>query len=186
MVHPRTEALLAWPTTLPITAQSRLSLGIPQLDEMLRGGILARSTTMLVGATGSGKTLLGLHFLATGALENQAGLYFGFYEPPAHLISLADQVGLDFSGRTSSGLIEILWHPPVESDLDSLAGRLLQAVRHRQVQCLFIDKLDGFVQVATYPERLSHCFTALLNELRALGVTTLFSVQTPNLFGPPI
>jgi KaiC/GvpD/RAD55 family RecA-like ATPase len=44
----------------------RYSSGIPQLDQMLGGGYLPGSMTMVVGATGVGKTQLGMSFIHQG------------------------------------------------------------------------------------------------------------------------
>ena len=54
---------------------SRLSTGLPQLDEMLGGGLLPGTLTVVIGATGIGKTQLGLHFAHAGrAQEGEAGI----------------------------------------------------------------------------------------------------------------
>ena len=49
---------------------------------MLRGGLRAGSITMLLGSSGSGKTLLGMQFLSEGLKRGERGVYFGFYEHP--------------------------------------------------------------------------------------------------------
>src|SRR5262245_27996395 len=45
---------------------SRLQTGIPALDQLLGGGLLPGTLTVVAGATGIGKTQLGLHFSQTG------------------------------------------------------------------------------------------------------------------------
>lgn len=45
----------------------RCSSGLPLLDRALGGGFLPGSMTMLIGATGIGKTQLGIHFCHAGA-----------------------------------------------------------------------------------------------------------------------
>jgi hypothetical protein len=67
---------------------------------------VSRSTCLLdsfLGAPGSGKTLLGTHFLAAGARQGQRGLHFGFYETPIRLLDKARQVGLDLSTFSADG-----------------------------------------------------------------------------------
>ena len=49
----------------------RLLTGIPRLDELLGGGLLPGTLTVVVGATGIGKTQLGLQFARAGL--DQAG-----------------------------------------------------------------------------------------------------------------
>ena len=63
-VFPRWEAVHSRAAEAVPDPDSRLSLGIPRLDAMCGGGLLRLSTTVLLGSPGSGKTLLGLNFLA--------------------------------------------------------------------------------------------------------------------------
>jgi circadian clock protein KaiC len=149
---------------------------------MLDGGVLSSSTTMVQGPPGCGKTLLGLHFLAAGARAGEAGVHFGFYETPTRLLDKAAQVGLALSAFTTDGLLDIVWQSPLEEILDVLAERVLAAVQRHQARRLVIDGLNGFQSAAVYPERLTRFFTALSHELRRLGVTTLFTVETHTLY----
>jgi KaiC/GvpD/RAD55 family RecA-like ATPase len=56
---------------------SRLGTGIPRLDELLGGGLLPGTLTVVLGATGIGKTQLGLQFAAHGARdEGRRGVIF--------------------------------------------------------------------------------------------------------------
>jgi circadian clock protein KaiC len=186
MVYPRTEALVALPP--PPLAAPRVRLGFANagLDEMTRGGPFARSCTMLLGAPGSGKTLLGLQFLAAGARRGEQGLYFGFDEPAEWLVAKADAVGLGFSEHVAAQRIDLVWQAPLDSLLDELAERLLARVRARQVRRLFIDGLSGLEHAQPYPEHMFAFFTGLVLQLRALGVTTVFSVEVGQLIGSEI
>jgi len=186
VVYPRTEALLASPQAIATVDRERMDFGLPNLDAMLQGGLLSNSTTMILGAPGSGKTLLGTHFLAAGAQQGQPGLHFGFYETPTRLLDKAQQVGLDLTSFNADGLLEIVWQSPLEEILDALAERLLAAVQQRQVRRLFIDGLNGFQAAAVYPERMGRFLTALTHELRRLNVTTVFSMETRDLFVPTL
>lgn len=56
---------------------SRVSTGLPRLDEMLGGGLLPGTLAVVYGATGIGKTHLGLTFAHHGRAEDRApGLIF--------------------------------------------------------------------------------------------------------------
>lgn len=55
----------------------RFSTGIPALDEMLGGGLVPGTMTVVAGATGIGKTQLGLQFAQAGrAQEGEPGILF--------------------------------------------------------------------------------------------------------------
>jgi circadian clock protein KaiC len=52
------------------------------------------------------------------------------------------------------------------------------------VKRLFVDGLNAFQSASVEPVRLSQWLTALVNELRVLGVTTVFSLVVPDLIAP--
>lgn len=59
------------------TIPDRLGTGVPQLDALLGGGLLPGTLTVVLGATGIGKTQLGLQFAAQGAREEgERGILF--------------------------------------------------------------------------------------------------------------
>ncbi|QAT86479.1 circadian clock family protein KaiC [Corallococcus coralloides] len=188
VIHPRTEVQFAHPAAEGREDRIRMPFGIPRLDEALRGGVLSGSTTLLLGAPGTGKTLLGLHFLLEGARAGQPGVYFGFFETPPRLIEKAEGTGMgDLKKYVDEGLIEIQWQPPLEHNMDSLAERLLERIEERKVNRLrlFIDGVSGFRSAAVYPDRLGRFFSALTHQLRMMDVTTLYSDETP-LFSPGV
>jgi len=186
VVYPRTEALLARPSRPdPGVGDERASSGVDRLDAMLGGGLPAGSTTMLMGPSGVGKTTLGLQFLARCS-EAEPGLLFGFYETPARLGAKADEVCRPLRGLLDSGAVEMLWQPPTDGLLDAYGKQLLDAVRRRSVRRLFIDGLGGFQSADNVPGRMGPYLTTLMNELRVLGVTTVCTLEVPDIIGPNI
>lgn len=184
-VYPRLEAQLAYPSENDDIAAGRVACGIKGLDELIGGGLPSGSTTLLFGPTGSGKTSFGLSYLS-GASADEPAMHFGFYETQSRLKLKAKSLGIDLETPLASGALSIIWHPMTENLLDKLGHELLEAVRQRHVKRLFIDGLAGFERAAVYPPRLVEFFTALTNELRALGVTTVASWELRELFGPTV
>jgi circadian clock protein KaiC len=181
-VHPRTESRRGLvPVDLDPALVSVLPFGIPGLDRSLAGGLRSDATTLILGAPGSGKTILGLSFLAAGATAGQPGLYFGFFEPPGILRRKADAVGLGLSDHTKSGVLELMWQSSRATAADASAERLLSAVRERGVRRLFVDGLDGFQDSLVHAGRTRLFFGALCDELRSMGVAVVVSQQTASL-----
>ena len=55
----------------------RQSTGLPQLDALLGGGLLPGTLTVVLGATGIGKTQLGIHYTQAGQVqEGERGVLF--------------------------------------------------------------------------------------------------------------
>lgn len=159
----------------------RLGTGIAALDRLLGGGLAYSSTTLFLGSSGSGKTILGLHYLAAGAQVGERGLLFGFFENPTEVIHKANRLGLGFDQLCERGDVTLLWQPAAEQILDALSERLLSTVRERGIKRLFIDGLVGFKE-ADHSERLAGFFAVLAAELAVLGVTTIITEETRELF----
>jgi circadian clock protein KaiC len=168
-----------------VISDGKIAVGIPGFDKMVRGGLPIATTTGLIGASGIGKTTFGLHWLSESS-PSEPGLMFGFYETPERLCVKGKQLGLELGNAVDRGDLELLWQPQRENILDELAHRMLGAVRRRKVKRLFIDGLGGFLESATSPQRISRFFSCLTNELRALGATTIFTMEVPEIVGPVV
>ncbi|HEX5660879.1 MAG TPA: ATPase domain-containing protein [Polyangiales bacterium] len=161
------------------TARERVNFGVTELDEMMLGGVAETSITAVVGPSGAGKTILGLHFLHAGLERGERGLYFGCFERPHVLLDKAKKLGL----ALDNPLIAVEWHRPVEGVIDLLADHLLRSVRRHGARRVYVDGLQGFHAAAESPERLREVMSCLTDELEAIGVTTAYSAETPDLFG---
>jgi circadian clock protein KaiC len=185
IVHPRLEALYAYPSRRDRSGVTKIPTGIAELDKLLEGGVPAASTTVVMGPSGSGKTILGFHFLSKSG-PDEPGLLFGFYETPERIATKAKAVCPPLATKLKSGDVEMIWQPPIADLLDAFGERLLDAVHRRKVRRLFIDGLGGFERASIDQGRMGHFFTALANELRVLGVTTFYSAEVPDILGPAI
>jgi circadian clock protein KaiC len=187
-VRPRIEASrfrLAEDAAVPV-ASGRVDFGIPGLDQMLRGGLPASSATMVLGPSGSGKTMLGLQFLAAGARNGESGLFFGFFERPDALLLKSQRIGFGLEDAHRQHTVEFLWQPSGEGSIDVLGERLLRTVREKRPKRLCVDGLQGFQQAVDAPERVRDVFSTIVEELEAAQVTTLYTMETPALFGAEI
>lgn len=182
-VYPRIEALYGTPSGEDHCEDTTVSSGIAQLDLMLGGGLKCGTTTLVLGPSGAGKTTLGLHYLAATPRKSSSVL-FGFYETPARLLEKARKLNLSLDARIKRGELEIVWQPSTEQNVDALAERLLQSIAATGATRLFIDGLDGFQRATVHPERVHHVFTAIANELRVRGVTTVYTFEVPKVIGP--
>lgn len=77
--------------------QRRMSTGIAGLDEVLGDGLIPQRAYLLRGAPGTGKTLVGLHFLAAGARRDNP-LFIAMEEPEYKIRQSAASMGLDLRG----------------------------------------------------------------------------------------
>jgi circadian clock protein KaiC len=177
VVYPRLEAALSEVEPAALTSNERLAFGVPGLDAMLSGGVLEGSSTLLLGTPGAGKTLLGLHFLAEGARRGEPGLIASFLETAADLAKIADRVGMRIGQHMTSGLVQVLWRPPLELGPDAWAWDLLAAVEEHRPKRLLIDAFTDLLSLFADPERQYRFVNALTNALRRQGVTMIVNFE---------
>jgi circadian clock protein KaiC len=133
---------------------AKLAFGVGELDEMLHGGLRTGSITMVLGSSGSGKTLLGMQFLSEGLKRGERGVYFGFYEhPEAILVKCQRGIG-GLKEGVQRGTVQFVWHRPIEGVIDELGESLIETVRTFGAQRVFIDGMEGFERAVDFPERL--------------------------------
>ena len=184
-VYPRIEALYDGPGPGGMDVDVRVPSGVARFDSIIGGGLPNGSTTLLAGPSGVGKTTMGLQFLAQCS-PAEPGLLFGFYETPKRLRTRAEAIDPALGAMFDDGTIAVQWQSPAGDAIDAYGQRLLDTVRSHGVKRLFIDGLSAFQQGASDPSRVGNFFNALGNELRLLGVTTMFTVEMPDVLGATI
>jgi circadian clock protein KaiC len=164
-----------------VDVSTRLASGVPGLDELLCGGLLKRSVTLVSGSAGVGKTTLGLQFLLEGAKHRKPGLYVTLEEGPEQLLASADALGLPFRKAVDAGVVKILYvsreNVRAGQFLTVLADQLEQLKGARVV-------LDAATQMLTQHvsfEELRHMLYKLAVRFKHLGITSVFTLETPSL-----
>ncbi len=98
----------------------------PMLDDMLHGGLPSKSTTLIAGSTGVGKTLLALSFVASGARRDEPGLLITYTEPVERLVARAKRVSLDVEPLLKADKLTIEYRSSVNVEADDLVEHLLR------------------------------------------------------------
>lgn len=185
-VFPRLETVAEVDAPSENAGDARCGFGITGLDTMLAGGLPMGSTTILLGPPGSGKTLLGLNFLAEGARKGDPSHYFAFYDAPRRMLNQAASVGLELEPFMAQGLLEVKFQAPTELLLDKVGAQMLEAIRTRGARRIFLDGYDALRRASVRKPRVARFLAALVNECRVRGATLLFTVETATAFGPEV
>jgi circadian clock protein KaiC len=110
------------------TPSTKAPTGITGLDEMVGGGFPRGRTTLLVGGSGSGKTILALQFLVNGVQRcNEPGIFVAFEETPRRIIANAETFGWNLAALQPGKLFFMDAQPPydlVQSGTFDLTGML--------------------------------------------------------------
>lgn len=165
----------------------RISSGVEGLDEVLGGGFIKGRAYLVRGGPGTGKTILGLHFLAAGARMGERCLFITLGEPAEQLRQngVALGLGLDrvhfldlsptpefFADAESYDIFS-----PAEVELEPTTRRIVGEIEALKPQRVFLDAMTQFRYLSAEP---FHFFKQVLSFLRFLvaqGATVVFTSE---------
>lgn len=162
-----------------------MSSGIQGLDEVLRGGFVDHRGYLIRGGPGTGKTTLGMHFLAAGIARGESSLFITLGESEANLRANACQIGLnlesvrflDLSPRSDffSGAQSYDLFSPAEVDRDPVTRKIVECVLEVKPKRVFLDSTSHlrYLSIDSYQFRKQFvAFTRFLLEQNAIVVFT--------------
>lgn len=162
----------------------RLSIGIPELDKMMGGGLLEGDSLLVAGPSGTGKSALATQFIAEGLRRGEAGIMAIFEERPPGYTDRANSFGLDLATPQAKGKLEILYLRPLDLSVDETMQEILDAIARVGAKRLVIDSLVGF-EMALAPGFRTDFRESLYRMIGALtgaGVTILSTVEVEDTF----
>jgi circadian clock protein KaiC len=162
----------------------RLSTGVPGLDEMIGGGVVAGDAVMLTGPAGSGKSTVATQFIAEGLKQGETGVIAVFEEYPEDYLARADARDPEVGDMIRSGRLELIYLRPLDLSVDEALAAILEAVQRLGATRIVIDSLSGFeVALApTFREDFRESLYRLVGTLTATGVTVFMTAEVPEGF----
>lgn len=160
--------------------------GIPGLDELLDGGLYERSSTVISGPPGTGKTTFGVQFIYFGVtVFNEPGIFITFEEFPEIIYRDAINLGWDLKKYEAEGKIKVIFTSPavLKSELEKENGFIDRLVAKSDAKRIVIDSVTLMEQLTTDHQELRQVFNSLINGLKRLGLTTILTSETPLFFG---
>ena len=167
----------------PVDLADRVATGVAGLDALLRGGLPRASATMVEGGTGTGKTLLGLHFLVEGARKGEPGILFTLEETPAQLRAIGKTFGWDLARLEAQGLLLINYTSPVELVTDRFLDEALRQLAKVGARRAVLDSLTGMSLGVASQRRFRELVYALTQHFRSARVTPLMTMEVAELLG---
>lgn len=159
-------------TTKAATA-TRLSIGVPRLDEMLGGGLPRGYSVLVAGPSGSGKSILAAAFLAEGARRGETGVVAAFEQQPnrSRNPALADLI--------ASGHVGLVDTRAPDLSIDEIVQLLMSEIRRLKAARVVIDSLSGFelALAPTFRADFRESLARMVTALAATGVTVLMTSE---------
>jgi circadian clock protein KaiC len=183
-VFRRVQAPIARNLDQPTSTSKRSVVGVQALDDLIGGGLFDGSTTMVVGISGAGKTVLGTQVLREGIVkEGKRGLLISLDEHPAQIIRNAETVGINLQEHLDSGMLHIFYESPQELEVDSHFARIVKTIEDNDIQRLVIDGVTSYSTALDDQRAYRDFFHALVAYSKFRLMTTFFNYENPELFG---
>jgi circadian clock protein KaiC len=163
---------------------TRQPTGISGLDQMMAGGISEGTCTLVSGATGTGKTLLGLSWLCQGCRSNEPGLLVTFDESPAQLIRSAASFGWALEPYINRELLQIYHSSPVEFDADELVYKMIEKMNGK-IKRVVIDSISTFELGMPDKVKYTDYLWGLTDYFKANGISLMMINESQGLFEMP-
>ncbi len=176
-----------------MSALKKLQTGVPGLDLLTLGGIPEGRSTLIVGKSGTGKTVIGLQIASHLARQGIKTILLAVEETPEDMQDSGDALGLGISELVRQGTLHFanitrpMDGPTVVSgdyDLFGLIHRVEAMAKETGARALVLDSATALFSPRPPAEALRSHFFQLVHSLRTLGLTAVIIAESPGDYGP--
>jgi len=123
--------------------RERLPTGIPDLDDMLRGGIYRGSTTLLTGSPGTAKTTIAGRIAEATCRKRHKVLYLCFDESAQEIVRNLASVNIDLDKPVGSGRLHMEGFVTRSGGVDLVASRVRDMLQSFKPRLLVLDPVSA-------------------------------------------
>jgi circadian clock protein KaiC len=149
-----------------------VSSGIKELDDLFGGGLDRGTTTLILGAAGTGKSTLALQYARQMASKGDRVILFAFDEMRSIMLARAKALGIDLGKHVKSGAITVQQVDPAEISPGEFAARVKEQV-NGGCKLVVIDTLNGYLNAMPGEKYLANQLHELVTYLNYQGVLTI-------------
>jgi circadian clock protein KaiC len=164
-----------------------ISSGISEIDKLLNGGLEKGTTTVISGASGVGKTTLGLQFLQSASKREERSVVYTFEEDDKTLLKRAESINISLSNMINKDKLKIKKVDPLEFTPGEFTHLLIKEAEKNNTQTIMLDSVSGyklsFAGLSEDRNEIIRNLHALTNYLNNKGITVLVINEIDNITG---
>lgn len=155
---------------------ARVPTGVVGFDRATFGGFVNGSVNLISGGPGTGKTIIGAHFIWEGIKQyNENGLFISLEEDMASIKKDMMVFGMDFDQVEQSGKCKFLYFGPFSSmDFQTKLTKEVTAVKAKRV---VIDSISVFAMGLRDQYEIRKSIYVLINLLKKLDCTVIMTSE---------
>lgn len=157
----------------------RISTGIKNLDKMVGGGVEKGSINLLIGGSGSGKSIFATQFLIDGLKKGEKCLHVSFEEKKESFYTNMYGLGWDLEKYEKQGKFFFLEYTPekIRSLLDEGGGEIESVVLNEGINRLSIDSITPFTLLFGKEYEKRNSILALFTLLKKWNATVVITYE---------
>lgn len=157
--------------------------GVPELDNLLGGGLARGSSTLVLGPAGAGKSLLVLQFIAAAVKRGERAALFVFDEEVGLLLARAKKLGIDLQKMCDANQLFIEQMDAAELSPGEFSHRVRQRVEEENSGVVVIDSLSGYEAAMPEEQFVILHLHELIQYLNRRGVATFITLAQHGMIG---
>ena len=164
-------------------ARESVTSGLESLDALLGGGLAKGTSTLVLGASGTGKSALASQYAAATAKHGGHAAIYLFDESIVTFLERSTSLGLEIRPLLESGKLAIRQVDPAALSPGEFAHVVKRGVEQDGAELVVIDSLTGYLNAMPDERFLTLHLHELLSFLGNKGVTTLLLMAQHGLVG---
>ena len=165
-------------------AFEQISAGIPEVDELLHGGIERGTVTIVSGPTGVGKTTLSTQFMKEAAGRGERSVIYLFEENRRTFLSRSRAVNIPVDEMLERGTLRVTEVEALERSPQEFARMVRDEVEGGGADIVMVDGISGYrLTLRGGDDQMLQQIHALGRYLKNAGVTGIFVDETRNVTG---
>ena len=163
-----------------------LESGSAALDHLLGGGLQEGSSMLIIGAAGTGKSVLSTQYACAATARGERVRFYLFDERLNSFRLRSESLGMDLDEPLHDGRLVLQQIEPTQMSPGEFANEVARGVEEDNVRMIIVDSINGYMQSMPEERLLAIQVHELLSFLSNRRATCIMTLVQQGVFGNPV